>query len=144
MENISASSHASIKSAWSFVDAVDVVVLQEDSELIRSAYMHGLILDPVIAQSKTLGGGSDYSDEFVSKCLKIWASMKSRRFKQSGKVAKRDDNKRFRIGTVDNDDSTSEVESESNIQRMQRRSKTDACLKIKSLLELSDVSDEET
>ena len=47
MENISASSHASIKSAWSFVDAVDVVVLQEDSELIRSAYMHGLILDPV-------------------------------------------------------------------------------------------------
>ena len=46
MENISASSHASIKSAWSFVDAVDVV-LQEDSELIRSAYMHGLILDPV-------------------------------------------------------------------------------------------------
>ena len=47
MENISASSHASIKSAWSFVDAVDVVVLQQDSELIRSAYMHGLILDPV-------------------------------------------------------------------------------------------------
>ena len=94
-----------------------------------------------IAQSKTLGGGSDYSDEFVSKCLKI---LKSRRFKQSGKVAKRDDNKRFRIGTVDNDDSTSEVESESNIQRRQRRSKTDACLKINSLLELSDVSDEET
>ena len=76
-----------------------------------------------IAQSKTLGGGSDYSDEFVSKCLKIWASMKSRRFKQSGKVAKRDDNKRFRIGTVDNDDSTSEVESESNIQRMQEGAK---------------------
>ena len=37
--------HSSVTSSWGFIEATDVVLLQKDSELLRSALMHSIIVD---------------------------------------------------------------------------------------------------